>query len=137
MFYEVELRKKSSSKVFELVTRSVTSFAKLDFVTREFRTSILYGWFWIWGIRSNLIKCVIFFVIKTEASYILISTSLLYFNCFLIFFQYFFWDKKLNKIFICLIFWIPHNILPDLLNREVFKILFIVTQNAYQYDPVF
>ena len=137
MFYEVELRKKSSSKVFELVTRSVTSFAKLDFVTREFRTSILYGWFWIWGICSNLIKCVIFFVIKTEASYILISTSLLYFNCFLIFFQYFFWDKKLNKIFICLIFWIPHNILPDLLNREVFKILFIVTQNAYQYDPVF
>ena len=35
------------------------------------------------------------------------------------------------------VFWIRHNIFPDILNIGVYEILFILTQNAYLYTPVF
>ena len=37
----------------------------------------------------------------------------------------------------CLVFWIRHNVLSDILNKGVYGILFTLTQIAYLHTPVF
>ena len=72
---------------------------------------------------------LLFFIVKAAIIYNTLATIILYSTKI-------FGTGYIILNISCLVFWIQHNIFPDILNKGVYEILFALTQNAYLYTPV-
>ena len=125
----ISKKKTSTLKNLEVATCYSKDFSK------EFRSNLTYfknNWFRELISRNylNVIKCVIIFYAKATINYNLIVTMISYSTVI-------FGTRQIILNISCPVFWIRHNIFPDILNEGVYGILFTLAQNAYLYTPVF
>ena len=130
-FHNVK-REAQTDKISTLKNLEVAICYSKDF-NRELRSNLTYFQNNLFRANSrncsNVIKCIIIFYCKSNNNLQSHSNHDIVFNCN-------FGTRQVILNISCPVFWIRHNIFPDISNKGAYGILFTLTQNAYLYTPV-